>query len=436
MRPSIRSRLRCDATHAFARALMAASLASMAACYSSSHRVDSGPIDAAVDLARDLDVDADELGIDGPDLSARDEGVDAASCAAVPADPPGTPCPGAMELRGAPFGTFPFDPRGPLEGMYVSGLSSLPTGNTLKRVAFDLAAELDSVELEGVPAGYNAGGPEAIIGTSGLLGITVGVIDGDRKFAFYDSAGRLAAPMTGIGRTFWPTTVEAGCAEALLFMASESGLCGTNVEGLRVAVDGTITARTGVANLPNARAGASTFWRGDRWTLFAIPTCASTVRPYLIDLFLDGTLGPPREIAIDAYGGGRGYTVNAAPTGPWSVMLFDVATEALSYARFDPDSGEVVTPQSVVYPRTAGSLDSQIRGAREAGGVDGYLLLKTFHTTDSRVVLLRIRPDGTVLQDSEIERSGFHPPLIYFRWLGDRYALTLPTGTDVLQCAP
>jgi len=128
--------------------------------------------------------------------------------------------------------------------------------------------------------------------------------------------------------------------------------------------------------------------------------------------------------------------VSAAPSGPWSVMLFDVETEALSYARFDPNTGEVVTPQSVVYTPVAGGLDPRIRGAREAGGVDGYLLLRTFETTDSRVVLLRIRPDGTVLQESEIERSGFHPPLGYFRWLGDRYALTLPTGTDVLQCAP
>ena len=57
------------------------------------------------------------------------------------------------------------------------------------------------------------------------------------------------------------------------------------------------------------------------------------------------------------------------------------------------------------------------------------------HSFDGHMMLLRIRSDGSTLQSYEVQRiNGFLP--FVFRWLGDRYAVSVGGGTDVVSCLP
>ncbi len=389
---------------------------------------------AELDVAQLPDAPAVDVGL--PD--AADEGVlDAADapgtdagCGAVDASQ--IACDGRMVLRGRPV-PFPyFDPLGPIDGVFVfaSAQDGSPPVNAMARIPLDIASQDRSLPLEGYPYGApgvptSAGWPEAA--TSGVDAVAVSIDDGAQTLlAIYDAHGALRAPLIPLGAGVVIGSLDVGCEEVRAMTYRVEPTCGVTLRGLVVGLDGIVRRDTGARAFATSSA-VYAVWRGDRWAAALVP-CDAAASFEVVQLTPEGTSTTPVPVGIAV--GQPGAFVGDVD-GDWGV-LFRGPGGALSHARFDPSSGAVRLAPHSVYGTVSGA--PRVRGVREAGDVDGFAFVETLSATDTRTVLIRVRGDGTVMQAEDIERTAFPHDMPYFRWVGDRYSLTMLGGTDVLSC--
>jgi hypothetical protein len=373
---------------------------------------------------------------------ADDGGADAfvadATCRSAPVLP-AVACAGLVALRGSPVVGHDFVPLGPVGDTYLFPFADpLPAGTSaMMRISLDLATTDTSHPLEGFPR--DLGGQSTILTgadvdpSTGIVAAVVGATTSfDTWIALFDAEGRSLAEPVAIGPTV-DRVVRVTCdgVQVLAFTAATDGSCGSTMRALTLGLDGAMRADSGPVPLAEAPTAAAS-WDADHWTLAVSPvsaSCAYEGAPFTSTIAPSGTVGARHTLAVGADDFHHGYLFVVDPGGPWSALGLDDA-HGFTYARFDPASGSVSVSTTVSSP-PRGDL-RVTHAAREAGGTDGFLFLEHAADGDTPTVLLRIAADGSLLQQSTLENTNFTPRL--FRWLGDRYAVRLLAGTDVLGC--